>query len=125
RCAMSDPRDQPFSNAPPPPAVPRALPPAGWFADPSGRHEHRYWDGATWTDHVADRGVAAVDPVAGPAPTVAAVQPVASTTAALGVAPPPSVPSTPTSPSGSWAPEPPRLGPTSGPVRSLEGLATA
>lgn len=35
---------------------------AGWQADPTGRHEHRYWDGAQWTDNVADAGVAATDP---------------------------------------------------------------
>jgi len=26
---------------------------AGWYPDPAGRHEHRYWDGARWTEHVA------------------------------------------------------------------------
>ena len=34
---------------------------AQWFADPSGRHQHRYWDGNAWTEHVADNGVVAVD----------------------------------------------------------------
>jgi len=28
----------------------------GWFADPVGAHELRYFDGATWTDHVCDQG---------------------------------------------------------------------
>jgi hypothetical protein len=28
----------------------------GWFYDPSGAHELRYWDGEEWTDHVADGG---------------------------------------------------------------------
>jgi hypothetical protein len=37
--------------------------PAGWHPDPSGRHEHRYWDGTHWTDHVADGGVASTDPL--------------------------------------------------------------
>jgi hypothetical protein len=37
--------------------------PAGWLADPTGRHQLRYWDGAVWTDHVADHGVAGYDPV--------------------------------------------------------------
>jgi putative membrane protein len=41
---------------------PAALAPAGWFADPSGRHEWRYWDGTGWTDHVGDGGVASLDP---------------------------------------------------------------
>ena len=39
------------------------LPPATWYPDPSGRHEHRYWDGERWTEHVADAGIAAVDPM--------------------------------------------------------------
>lgn len=33
-----------------------------WAADPFGRHEQRWWDGEAWTEHVADAGVAAVDP---------------------------------------------------------------
>lgn len=33
--------------------------PPGWFPDPTGRHDHRWWDGATWTAHVADAGVVA------------------------------------------------------------------
>ncbi len=32
------------------------LAPAGWLSDPTGRHEHRWWDGARWTDCVADAG---------------------------------------------------------------------
>ena len=36
--------------------------PAGWYADPSGRHGYRFWDGR-WTEHVADAGVQSVDPV--------------------------------------------------------------
>jgi lysylphosphatidylglycerol synthetase-like protein (DUF2156 family) len=35
----------------------------GWFPDPVGRHDHRWWDGAAWTAHVADAGVAAQDPL--------------------------------------------------------------
>lgn len=37
--------------------------PANWYPDPSGRHEHRYWDGSAWTEHVSNQGVASVDPV--------------------------------------------------------------
>jgi hypothetical protein len=40
-------------------------PAPGWHPDPSGRHEHRYWDGSRWTDDVADAGVAATDPLPG------------------------------------------------------------
>jgi Protein of unknown function (DUF2510) len=35
---------------------------AEWRADPLARHKHRYWDGKTWTEHVSDNGVAAIDP---------------------------------------------------------------
>jgi uncharacterized protein YxjI len=37
--------------------------PANWFADPTGRHQHRYWDGTAWTDHVSDDGMTAHDPI--------------------------------------------------------------
>jgi hypothetical protein len=36
----------------------------GWQADPTGRHDHRYWDGSSWTDHVSDAGLASTDPYA-------------------------------------------------------------
>jgi hypothetical protein len=38
--------------------------PAGWKADPTGRHQFRYWDGSHWTENVADAGVQDVDSVA-------------------------------------------------------------
>src|SRR5215475_15236986 len=41
--------------------------PAGWYADPAGRHEKRYWDGTGWTAGVSDGGVAATDPPGAPA----------------------------------------------------------
>ncbi len=34
----------------------------GWFPDPSGRHEYRYHNGATWTADVSDDGARYVDP---------------------------------------------------------------
>jgi hypothetical protein len=34
----------------------------GWQTDPTGRHDHRYWDGSQWTEHVSDAGVATTDP---------------------------------------------------------------
>lgn len=43
-----------------------------WYPDPSNRHQHRYWDGTSWTEHVADDGVQSVDPPGGPAPAQAA-----------------------------------------------------
>lgn len=36
--------------------------PPGWFRDPSGRHEQRYWSGSAWTEHVTDRGIPGTDP---------------------------------------------------------------
>lgn len=46
-------------HEPPPPPPPGE--PAGWLADPTGRHEHRYWDGSSWSRHVADGGRRSVD----------------------------------------------------------------
>ncbi|HEV3226717.1 MAG TPA: DUF2510 domain-containing protein [Acidimicrobiales bacterium] len=34
-----------------------------WAADPSGRHEQRYWDGSVWTEHVQSGGVQSTDPI--------------------------------------------------------------
>jgi hypothetical protein len=31
-----------------------SVPPAGWYPDPTGRHERRWWDGTAWTHEVAD-----------------------------------------------------------------------
>ncbi|WP_394553369.1 phospholipid scramblase-related protein [Agromyces sp. MMS24-JH15] len=47
--------------------------PAGWFPDPFGRHEHRYWNGTQWTEHVGSQGRQLVDApvVAPPAPRMA------------------------------------------------------
>ena len=36
---------------------------AGWHPDPMGRHELRYFDGSSWTEHVADGGVTSTDPL--------------------------------------------------------------
>ena len=45
--------------------------PARWAPDPLGRHQYRYWDGAQWTEHVADDGAVGTDPPL-PDPTPAA-----------------------------------------------------
>ena len=42
--------------------------PAGWHPDPTGKHDHRYWDGSQWTEHIADAGVAGTDPLEAAAP---------------------------------------------------------
>lgn len=35
----------------------------GFFEDPVGRHEQRYWDGKRWTEHVKENGRRFVDPL--------------------------------------------------------------
>ena len=47
--------------ATPEPAAAPAVP-AGWYADPAGRFELRYWDGSTWTEHVSRAGQQFTDP---------------------------------------------------------------
>lgn len=37
-------------------------PVANWYPDPLHRYEVRYWDGGTWTEHVATQGSQAIDP---------------------------------------------------------------
>jgi hypothetical protein len=44
------------------PATSVAAAPAGWYADPSGRYELRYWDGSQWTEHVSRSGQQFTDP---------------------------------------------------------------
>jgi hypothetical protein len=53
------------ARAPRPALAPwaQAAMPAGWFGDPSRRHELRYWDGQRWTEQVSDRGAQALDPM--------------------------------------------------------------
>ena len=50
-----------YPAAPAPPEA--ASGPPAWHPDPSGRHQHRYWDGSQWTEHVSDNGTSATDPV--------------------------------------------------------------
>ena len=40
----------------------RRPPRAGWYADPTGRFEMRYWDGTRWTEHVGRGGQQFRDP---------------------------------------------------------------
>jgi len=44
----------------------------GWFPDPLGHHQHRYFRGDRWTEHVADNGVVGIEPLRGPAAAPAA-----------------------------------------------------
>jgi Protein of unknown function (DUF2510) len=57
----------------------------GWYADPAGRFEHRYWDGARWTEHVGAKGVQSQDHLppampTRPEPTTGPVEGATSTT---------------------------------------------
>jgi hypothetical protein len=38
--------------------------PTGWYPDPEHRHTNRYWSDGAWSEHVADDGISAVEPVA-------------------------------------------------------------
>jgi hypothetical protein len=62
---VSEPEPEPEPVAEPAaesaPAVESAVP-AGWYADPSGRFELRYWDGTAWTEHVSRAGQQFTDP---------------------------------------------------------------
>ncbi len=50
--------DRPMSTG----ETPAGPHPPGWYADPSGRYELRYWDGAQWTEHVSRAGQQYTDP---------------------------------------------------------------
>lgn len=92
--------------------------PAGWYGDPAQRHAFRYWDGSQWTEHVADGGVAGIDPLSpapaqpaspvpaqsGPAPVAAmADAPTLAATAGTVSAPAPAAPAT-SAPDNPFAP---------------------
>jgi hypothetical protein len=54
---------QPAATVPTrPEPAPSPTVPAGWYADPAGRFELRYWDGGTWTEHVSRAGQQFTDP---------------------------------------------------------------
>src|SRR5204863_8290795 len=68
-----------------------ALPPAAWHPDPTGRHELRYWDGASWSEHVSNGGQVASDDLAAPFGSTQRTAPAGSAGAPateLGAAPP-------------------------------------
>lgn len=46
--------------------------PAGWYPDPFGRFQFRYWDGSVWTQNASTNGATAIDaPVGAPVPIAA------------------------------------------------------
>lgn len=58
----AQPAAEPAAQAAAQPAAATNAAPAGWYADPSGRFELRYWDGGTWTEHVSRAGQQYTDP---------------------------------------------------------------
>ncbi len=46
----------PIATSGPSVADPPPVPPPMSAPDPTGRHQRRYWDGASWTDYVSDDG---------------------------------------------------------------------
>lgn len=67
---VADPTPEPTPEPEPVVIAPAAQPtytptptvPSGWYADPSGRFELRYWDGTAWTEHVSRAGQQFTDP---------------------------------------------------------------
>ncbi len=49
--------------------------PAGWYPDPTGRNQLRYWDGQVWSDWAMHGGAEIVDAVNAPAQVTAPVAP--------------------------------------------------
>lgn len=35
----------------------------GWYADPFGRHQHRWWDGSGWSERIRDGAGPGIDPI--------------------------------------------------------------
>ncbi len=53
---------EPAPSYSPAPASAQPAVPAGWYGDPAGRFELRYWDGDAWTEHVSRAGQQYTDP---------------------------------------------------------------
>lgn len=49
--------------APPPPDHLGGSALFGWYPDPLGRHERRYYDGRRWNEHVANGETVSIDPI--------------------------------------------------------------
>jgi hypothetical protein len=80
-----------------------ATPPAGWYPDPTGRHERRWWDGEGWTHEVADPAAPGEEGEVLDAVGPAGADPLASTEPAADEA------ETETDPPGDVEPEPERF----------------
>lgn len=56
---------RPSGLPPQPAAASPTLPPPGWYQDPSGRYDTRWWNGRSWTPDVQLRGIRLNDPPPG------------------------------------------------------------
>ncbi|MDN4473803.1 Ltp family lipoprotein [Demequina zhanjiangensis] len=59
----------------------------GWYPDPTKRHEQRYWNGSTWTEHVFTKGAQSVDPYVTEAVPVTSTTPAGTETSAASATP--------------------------------------
>ena len=64
----------------------QTMPPAGWYQDPAGQAEARYWNGTVWTDSVLRGGAPAEIPLD---PERATLPPLAGTEISASTAPMP------------------------------------
>lgn len=46
-----------------PPRLPPPAAPPGWYGDPAGEHEQRYFDASGWSSHVSDGGQVSSHPL--------------------------------------------------------------
>jgi len=94
--------------------------PAGWYPDPTSRHQNRWFDGTDWTDRVADGQAVSVDPVHGGGAAAAAAT---GATQAVPVTPaqPGPPPGAPTATGAGTAPPGAPLGTYAGPGDSASG----
>lgn len=60
--SSNTPSYSPSYSPTPAPASAQPAVPAGWYGDPAGRFELRYWDGDAWTEHVSRAGQQYTDP---------------------------------------------------------------
>lgn len=61
RRGPSRPQPQSWPGGTPSPLQPS--PSAGWYSDPTGRNEQRFWNGTAWTESVASNGQPGADPL--------------------------------------------------------------
>jgi hypothetical protein len=81
---------------------------AGWYPDPTGRHQQRYYDGERWTDTAADGQATVTDPVqAPPAAAPAPPPPPAAAPPPPAAVPPPPAAAPPSADDAAPPPPPP------------------